>query len=277
MVQEFFVDRIQPLTAMLMTQATSDESFGRLVRRSVQNWLIDQARRTATGSLRRTIEKVLGESPTFEKVPTGQAGAGRWRLADTDGEPWGGDTGPLIAAAWRVADVRVPRWTSNSRRPPVADRASLVAIAHAVLEEAGGSLEIAQLVYVFSQRFSASLDPIVISLDERSDNNLDDAAPGVDLPSQDVGPEEFVIAESVALDVAIAAAEIAGRLSGTERAIVPVLDNSVAVRKRLGLGRSQSALFASTLKLKIRALAGTGEDRDQIVREVIALCANQAS
>ena len=276
-VQEFFVDRIQALTAMLLAQATSDDSFGRLVRRSVQNWMIDQARKTGTGPLRRSIEKVLDESPEFDRVPPGHAGAGRWRLANTDGEPWGGDTGQLIDVAWAVPNVRVPRWSSSSRRPPVADRASLVAIAHAILQEAGGSLETAQLVHVFSQRFAASLDPLVISLDEGSDEDLDDDAPSADLPSEDASPEELVIAESVALDVAVAAAEIADRLSDMERAIIPVLDDSAAVRERLGLGRSQSAQFSSTLKSKIRALAGTGEDRDEIVREVIALCGGPAA
>ncbi|MFH5211492.1 hypothetical protein [Antrihabitans spumae] len=276
-VQEFFVDRIQALTAMLLAQATSDDSFGRLVRRSVQNWLIDQARKTGTGPLRRAIEKVLDESLEFDRVPLGHAGAGRWRLAGTNGEPWGGDTGRLIAVAWGVPNVRVPKWSSSSRRPPVADRATLVAIAHAILREAGGSLETAQLVHVFSQRFAASLDPIVISLDEGSDEDLDKDAPSADLPAEGTGPEEFVIAESVALDVAVAAAEIAGRLSDIERAIIPVLDNSAAVRERLGLGRSQSAQFASTLKSKIRALAGTREDRDEIVREVIAVCGGPAA
>lgn len=276
-VQEFFVDRIQAMTAMLLAQATSDDAFGRLVRRSVQNWMIDQARKTGTGPLRRAIEKVLDESPQFERVPTGIAGAGRWRLTHTDGEPWGGDTGQLIAVAWAVPNVRVPKWSSSSRRPPVADRASLVAIAHAILQQAGGSLETAQLVHVFCQRFAASLDPIVVSLDERLDEDPDEDAAGTDLPSETASPEEAVIAESVALDVAGAAAEIVGRLSAVERAIIPVLNDSAAVRERLSLGRSQSALFTSTLKAKIRALAGTGEDRDDIVREVIALCGGPAA
>jgi hypothetical protein len=56
-----------------------------------------------------------------------------------------------------------------------------------------------------------------------------------------------------------------------------VLNDSAAVRERLSLGRSQSALFTSTLKAKIRALAGTGEDQDDIVREVIALCGGPAA
>jgi hypothetical protein len=275
-VQEFFVDRIKPLTALLLAEATSDDSFGKLVRRTVQNWLIDRARATGTGPLRRSIEKVLAESPHFERVPPGHEGAGRWRLSDTDGEPWGGDTGGLVAVAWAVPNVRVPRWSSSSRRPPVADRASLVAIAHAVLQSAGGSLEIAQLVHVFADRFAAALDPIVVSLDGDLDRDSDDEG-STDVPSGQPGPEDLVIAEAVAVDVAVSAAEIVGRLTATERAIVPVLDDSAAVGLRLGLRRSQSAQVASTLKLKIRALAGTDADREEIVREVIASCGGAAT
>ena len=146
------------------------------------------------------IEKVLDESPQFERVPIlGIAGAGRRRLTHTDGEPWGGDTGQLIAVAWAVPNVRVPKWSSSSRRPPVADRASLVAIAHAILQQAGGSRKTAQLVHVFCQRFAASLDPIVVSLDERLYEDPDEDAAGTDLPSETASPEEAVIAESVAL------------------------------------------------------------------------------
>jgi hypothetical protein len=274
-VQEFFVDRIKPLTALLLAEATSDDSFGKLVRRTVQNWLIDRARATGTGPLRRSIEKVLAESPQFERVPPGHEGAGRWRLTDINGEPWGGDTGELVAVAWEVPNVRVPRWSSSSRRPPVADRASLVAIAHAVLQSAGGSLETAQLVHVFADRFAAALDPIVVSLDRDSDGDEDEGS--TDVPSGQPSPEDLVIAESVAVDVAVSAAEIVGRLAEIERAIVPVLADSAAVQRRLGLGRSQSAQVASTLKLKIRALAGMDADREEIVREVIALCDGAAT
>lgn len=274
MVQEFMADRIKPLTAMLLAQATDDDSFGRLVRRSVLNWMIDQARKTGVGALRRTIETLLAQSPEFEKVPPGHEGAGRWRIADSGSAPWGGDLGRLIVVAWAVPNVRVPKSSGRSRRPPVADRASLVAIALAVLSDAGGSLEIGQFVYVFSKRFAAALDPVVVSLEDLGfhDDDLDEDDVGIDIPSESDGPEELVIAESVAEDVATAAKEIVERLSDSERALLPVLDDAAAVRARLGLGKSQSALITRALKCKIRDLAGTGDERHDIVREVIASC-----
>lgn len=272
-VQEFFVDRIEPLTAALVTKATSEESYGRLVRASVKNWVIDKARAIGTGPLRRSVEKVLAQSSEFERVPAGNVGAGRWRAAGSDWLPWGGDAGVLVSAAWSVPDVRVPKWSSTSRRPPVADRASLVAIIGAVLQAAAGSLDTAQVVYVFSQRFAAALDPTSVSFSSGSDE--DDR--GIDPRSDALGPEDELIAEAAIEDIAAAAAAIFGRLSDLERAVVPCLDDQPAVQRLLGLGRSQSALFSQRLRTKIRELAGTGLDREDIAREVIALCGGPAT
>lgn len=270
--QDFFVARIAALTAMLLAQATSDESFGKLVRRTVRNWMIDQARATGTGPLRRSIEKVLSETTLFESVPDGQEGAGRWRMAHTAGPPWGGDLENLLAVAWAVPDIRVPLWKKGTRRAPVADRQSLVAILEAVLQAAAGSLETAQLVHVFAQRFAAAMDPIEIPLPEHEHEDDGEINRDADLPSEAPGPEEIVIAEEVAAETAEAAAQIVERLSVDERAILCVIDDPAEVMRRLGRGRSQSAEFARRLKVKIRELAGTGTDRDENLLAAIALC-----
>ncbi len=214
--QDFFVARIAALTAMLLAQATSDESFGKLVRRTVRNWMIDQARATGTGPLRRSIEKVLSETALFESVP--------------------------------------------------------VAILEAVLQAAAGSLETAQLVHVFAQRFAAAMDPIEVPLPEHEHEDDGEVDRDADLPSEAPGPEEIVIAEEVAAETAEAAAQIVERLSVDERAILCVIDDPAEVMRRLGRGRSQSAEFARRLKVKIRELAGTGTDRDENLLAAIALC-----
>jgi hypothetical protein len=173
--------------------------------------------------------------------------------------------------AWAVPDVRVPIWSQGTRRAPIADRPSLVAILEAVLQTARGSLETAQLVHVFAQRFAAAMDPIEVPFPEHRDDDDEDGG-GIDVPSEAPGPEDLVIAESVAAGAAAAANEIVERLSDDERAIVSVIDDPAAVMQRLRRARSQSAEFTRRLKAKIRELAGTGEDRDEIVRAVIAIC-----
>lgn len=262
-VQDFLVDRIRPLTAKLVAEATSEESVGRILRRSIRNWLIDRARETGTGPLRRSVEKVLSEEDVFEKVAKGP-GAGWWRLTGSEVAPWGDDPGVLVEAAWAVPGVRVPKWSSTSRRPPVADRPSMIAILQAVFRTAGGSLEVPLLVHVFARRFAAALDPIVTSTNEQHDL--------AEMPTTEPAPEDLIIGDESDADAASAAAEILGRLSDIERAIVPLLNDSGAVRSRLGLGRSQSAQFVSRLKAKIVQLAGTGPESEQVIREVIWLC-----
>ncbi|MBE8524108.1 hypothetical protein ILP97_42650 [Amycolatopsis sp. H6(2020)] len=264
LVQDFFVQKIEQVTVMLVTQATGDASVGKLLRRSIRHWLIDEARKTGTGPLRRSLEKILGGEAVFEQVPAGQSGAGRWRLAGTDAAPFGDDLEGLVQAARKVRDVRPQRWTSDTRRPPVADRRSIVAVLTAVLEAAGGSLETAQLVYVFSRRFAAALDPIEVS--------LDDAIQFGDVPSDEATGEDLVIAADSELDAACAAAEIVGRLSDDEKLTVPVWDDANAVRERLGVGRTQAYTAMDRVKKKVLDLAGTGPDTEQIVREVIRLC-----
>ncbi|MBB3606624.1 hypothetical protein FHT40_006315 [Mycolicibacterium sp. BK556] len=263
-MQHFLVDRIKPLTASLLSQATGDDSLAKLVRMSIRNWLIDRARETGTGHIRRTVEKVLSAATDFECVADGEGGAGRWRLAGNGAQPWSGSVGDLTAAAWSVRDVRIPKWSSTTRRAPLADRESLVAIIRSVLASAGGSVEIAHLVAVFANRFAAALDPCFVSIDDDDDP--------IDVESAALDPEESLIADEVALDIATAAAQIAGRLTEIERGIVPILHDSSAIRLKLGKGRTQCAAFAARLKAKIRELAGTTDDAQAIVREVVALC-----
>jgi hypothetical protein len=64
----------------------------------------------------------------------------------------------LVTVAYAVPGVQRVRWPSGSRRSPIAERKSLVAIAEAVLDAAGGSLAVSQLVAVFAQRFPAAVD-----------------------------------------------------------------------------------------------------------------------
>jgi hypothetical protein len=267
-VQDFLVDRIQAITVILAVQAGDEASFGRLLRRSIRNWLVDQARKTGVGALRRSIEKVLTEESSFEQVSPGEEGAGRWRLEGTSVQPWTGRVGDLVTVAWAVPHVRVPKWSSDSRRSPVADRPSMVAVAWAVMEAASGSLEVGQLVAVFAQRFAATLDPIEVSLPE----DTEASAP----QSPEHTPEDYVLADVAELDAAASAAAIVGLLSPQERELVPYLADPQAIQDVLGCGRSQAYQHAARLKEKIIQFAGNGEEARAAVMEVIRLCGGPA-
>jgi hypothetical protein len=262
-VGEFLVDRLEGLTATLMAQAVDDASMGRLLRRSIRHWLIDQARKTGVGAVRRTLERVLQEDDQFEKVPAGEEGAGRWRVTGVSGPPWSGAICDLVEAARVVPNVKIPKWSSSARRPPVADRTSLVATLRAVLAAARGSLEVAQLVEVFVQRFPVVLDPVVVPMSELSDS----AHQGAGLT-----PEEEVIAAEDDVAAGVAAAEIVGMLSPDERRIVPHLDDPAAVQALLGCGRSQAYHHTKRLKEKLAQLVGDGDEARSVGLEVIRLC-----
>ncbi|GAB3430164.1 hypothetical protein [Actinophytocola sediminis] len=262
LVQDFLEQRFAALTTTLLTTARNDESMGRLLRRSIRNWLIDCARQTGTGRVRQLLERVLGESAEFEQVPPGQAGARQWRVAKTSSQPWSGDPRDLIRAAHAVWGVRIGRWSSTTRRAPIAARDSLIAVARAVLSAAGGSVEIAQLTHVFLARFPVALDWAVVPLD------AEESALHADIRT----PEEELIAECDEIDSAGSAVEVSSMLSPRERALVPHLDDVAAAQRVLGCRPSSAYQQMRRLREKLTQLAGTGDDRHAVILEVIHLC-----
>lgn len=257
MASDFYEDKGDKVTANLLVLATNDDSVGRLLRTSIRHWLIDQARKTAIGSIRHSVEKVLAGDATFQKVGPGA----RWRLAGTTGGPFGGDHGELIRAAGSVRRVRIQPWRSTSRRAPLANRASVVAVCRAVLSAANGSLELGELVHVLLIRFPVVLDPAIVPVSDFEYEYAD----------VELTPEEHVVAADEELAAAVSAAQVVGMLTPDERRIIRYLDNLPALQHELGCGRSQSYEHARRLKEKLRELVGD-DDVAAVGREVIQLC-----
>jgi hypothetical protein len=105
---------------------------------------------------RRERRDAAAATPAFTQVPPRTPGAGRWQLAGPAQPPYRGALGPLVAAAHAVLGVQAVRW-SGKRRAPMARDESLVDILRAVLQAAGGSLEVAQLTAVLVRRFPAAV------------------------------------------------------------------------------------------------------------------------
>lgn len=270
-VQEFLADRIEAVTANLLALATDDDSMGKLLRRSIRSWLIDWVRKTPRGALRRRLEDVMEDDDAFEQVPASHEGSGRWRLSGSQAGPWSGALSELVQTAYAVTDVRVPVWSSQKRRSPVADRASIVAILRAVLSAAQGSVEVAALVSVFAQRFPASLDPVEVATE---DNDLADLPVGGD--REDVlDPQHALVLQEDQLDVAVSAAEVVGRLSAEECALVLLLDGpspAAGAQELLGCGRSQAYLRVQRVREKLKLLVGEQPDVPAVMAEVMLLC-----
>ncbi len=265
MVGEFFAAKGKAVTAMLLAQAPDDEVMGKLLRTSVRHWLVDVARETDRGAMRRRIEKVLASSPeTFEQVPSREPGAGWWRLLGSS-EPSGEPFENLVVAAWRVTDVVVPRWTSETRRAPFADAASVRHVLVAVLGAARGSVDVATLTNVFARRFPMAVDPREQVLSEDPEPIL------VAAELQD--PATVLEQQDAAVEVSLRAREVFGELSADERRLIPVMDRPIAEQMTaLSRGRSETYRHTAALKERLRAMLGGETERDTVMLAVQNLC-----
>jgi hypothetical protein len=251
---------------MLLTNASDDDSVGRLLRMSLRHWLIDQVRKTGRGALRRRLERLISEDERFETVPVGQPGAGRWRLARGNGLPAGPPLAALRAAAWGIRDVRVPPWTSKERRAPAADEPSLGRIMSAVLMAAGGSLEPETVVAVFADRLPNALDPAEEPLTGEVADGLASRLDALDPAQAAVDREQAGYAAQLARDVF-------AQLSAEERRLLPQLNDAIdAQMKAIGRGRSQTYLRVGALKERLRAPLGEEDDQALVIGELLRLC-----
>src|SRR5262249_32514374 len=162
--QAFFAERGPAVTVGVLAQDADSGSMSRFLRRSIRNFLISEARKTPAGAVRRKIEDLLAATTDFVQVPQGAPGAGRWQLDGRLVPPFAGELRPLVTAAYNVPGVKAVRWSGN-RRTPLASDVSLVAIIRAVLAAAAGSLEVAQLTFVFLRRFPVAVECADATLD----------------------------------------------------------------------------------------------------------------
>jgi hypothetical protein len=226
LANEFFVEKVEKLTADLVTIGVTGQVVGKVMRRWIRNFLIDRARDTPLGRIRRKLEEdILGQYPEFAQVLAGEEGAGRWYFVGQPSYPYGGDFAPLIEAAYAVPGVRAVRW-SGPRRPPVTSDASLGAIVAAVLTAAGGSLEVAQLVHVVAQRFPAAAEPEDTAIGDETFDRITQA--GKDDPG-------------FALETGESIREVYDQLSPSQLALVPYLESDIkVVMELLNVGRSRA-------------------------------------
>ena len=265
LTQSFFVERGMALTTNLVAAGVTDDvALGKYVRRSVRNWLTDQARKTDRGALRRQLERILGQEPSFEKVPAGSAGANSWRLVGAPGPPWQGDLTDLVKAA-RSVPLR-PMHGGDERRPSLGSGDEVVALLTAVFTKAGGPLEVAQLADVALRRLPSLMSPVEASLDETAGHE------GAAFADQSWDPETVVLAAEQELDDALYAAWLYRELSAWERQILPVIENLADISATLGCGRSTANTRRQQLLERLRELCGGEPPTGGVFVELIRLC-----
>ena len=104
--QSFYAAKGTAVTAGMLAQTGDVASMARYLRRSVRHFLVDEARKTPIGAVRRKLEELVAATPEFVQVPAGTPGAGRWQLDGEPQPPYGDELRPLVAAAYSVRGCR---------------------------------------------------------------------------------------------------------------------------------------------------------------------------
>lgn len=226
-------------------RAVDDTSLEKMFFTSIKYFLIDEAKSTERGKLRRRFATRLAKDDQFRAVPSASP---RWALASHPaGAVWQGDLDELVRAAWEVRGVWITAWNHSGPTPRQTVHA-LMTVLTAVLEAAGGAVREEDLAKTLEARFDLLSPPRFTNL------YVDDGAlidPAAD-QAQDTDP---VAAEAVA-------GEIWQEMSPQERMLLPHLgDDPAEVASLLGIGRHQTHAIMEALREKLRlALTGDGSD-----------------
>jgi hypothetical protein len=238
----------------IAVRSTDDRSFERLLDAAVLNFLRDLSRQTDFGKLVRRVKEILSDEDEFEQVP---GNADRWTLAD--GEPEPSTVSPeVLITAIAGTKITVPKWSSDRRDAPLADRASFVLLMARVLAVADGSLNAPDLARVLTSRLDNRRTALTTLMDIE----------------EHVSEPALVEGDSGTSAVAkLHATDIFNTLSDRERIIVA--DSEATVRelaRQLDVGKSQAAILRDRLWEKLRRELDGDADMEEVVRRLISLC-----
>jgi hypothetical protein len=244
-----FVEKPQLVVGCMIT-AHDDASLERLLLTAIKNWLIDQAKATEVGKLRRRLENVLRGDPRFASAKTGQD---RWALTEHVSTVWQGVIEQLHAAAHRVRGVRITRW-NNAGPTPRETKEALVAVAYGVLWEARGSVPAQDLSKVIAARFQLQPSPTFVKL------------------SSDAALEPARFDPATAAVCTAAARDLWASLSPDEQTVVPMMAaDPEDVAARLSIGPRTAAAVQAAVREKLRLATVDDEDFETIIGGLLRL------
>ncbi|MCU1694676.1 MAG: hypothetical protein JWR34_739 [Mycobacterium sp.] len=228
----------------IAVRSVDDRSFARLLEASVRNFLRDIGRRTDFGKVVLRVKELLRDEDAFEKMP---ADADRWTLT-------GGPTAPSTAhpdaltLAIRDMPVTLPRWSSDHRTAPLADRTTLVALMVTILRAASGSLTAIDICHALVSRLDHRRTALSVDLDVRRSVS--------EPPDSRSGPADQTLASLHAHD-------IFESLSDREKIIVTVLEKNVReLGRMIGTGKTQAAILRQQLIDRLSTELAYDEDPD---------------
>jgi hypothetical protein len=234
-------------------RSVDDESFERIMEAAVLNHLREIGRRTDTGRLILRISEILSEEDRFSRVA---GNSSRWTLTGRTRRP---STVPetALAASVAAARVNVPRWASERRSAPLADRESFVAMLEAILTAAKGSLTAVEIAQAVATRLEHRTAPLSIELD--ASEVLAEQAAHTDPATQ--------------VDSAIRAAQIFNELDDRDRIMIARYEATVReLGDALVLRRSQAALLRQRLAERLRRELDDDADPETTIAGLRQLC-----
>lgn len=234
-------------------RSVDDRSFERLMETAVLNFLRDVARRTDLGKLILRVKEILRDEDDFVAIAGSPE---RWALADGPAEP--STVGPNVWASATVGvQVDKPRWTSERRDPPMADRASFVRLMRSILTVAAGSLTATDLAHALTARLDHRKAPLATELDIQEEIS-------------EPGSAGDTAGQAVAV---LRAADIFATLGDRERILLPVLDTPVRdLAQLIGMGKTQTGHLRLRLIDRLRDELADDEHQESTVKILCELC-----
>ncbi|MGW1917635.1 hypothetical protein ACWCQS_45050 [Streptomyces sp. NPDC002076] len=239
--------------------AIDDASLERLYLASIKNFLIDEAKKTPRGKLRRRIARLMGEDASFRRVPWSSP---RWALSEHPAEAaWQGDLDDLIAEAWRVDGVGITRWNHSGPTPRQTLQALMTVLVQ-VLRHAQGAVREEDLAKALESRFELLAPARFTSL------YADEGAPADPVESGRTTQPDPTGAGGVAED-------IWHRLTANERLLLPYLDEDAHhAAQLLEIGQEQAGAILAGLKAKLLLALSQDGDRAAVMGALLRRCAD---
>ena len=255
---ELFAEKGPAFVLACLVGASDDASLERLLLAVIGNHLIDQAKKTERGKLRRRLDGLLTGDPRFTRVTAAQAGIAGWTLTGRATTVTARSPADLQEAACSVRGVSITRW--NTAGPtPAGTQHALVTVAEAVLEVAEGVVRDEDLARAIQARFVLISPPKFTELKAGEQRDEPVAHP-------DDEPQALV-------EVNDRAEDLWQGLSQTERTLLPHLGNPTANLATLaGTGPEQAQAIADSLREKLRLATIDDAQQEDVVLELLRLC-----
>jgi hypothetical protein len=142
-------------------RSVDDVSFERILESAIVNHLRETSRQTDMGRLILRVNEILSDEEEFARI---EGHPPRWTVC---GGPAAPNTIPetKLAAALSTIEITIPKWNSERRAAPLADRESYIRILRAILGAANGSIAAADIARVVSTRLDHHRSPLSIELE----------------------------------------------------------------------------------------------------------------